>query len=157
MALNITSPAFSPNAPIPVKYTCDGADVSPALSWTGVPAGAKSMVLIMDDPDAPSGTWVHWVLYDLPASATGIPEGFPKKEKLDSGAKHGLCWGVNSFSRVGYHGPCPPPGAPHHYVFKLYAIDTMLGIAPRATKTDVVKAMKGHVLAEGEIVGTYAR
>jgi hypothetical protein len=157
MALTITSSAFAPNAAIPAKYTCEGDDVSPALSWTGVPAGAKSLALIMDDPDAPPGTWVHWVLYDLPASATGLPEGVPKKDTLDGGAIQGACWGVNSFSRVGYYGPCPPPGGPHRYFFKLYALDKALGLAPRATKPDLLNAMKGHILAEAELIGTYRR
>jgi len=157
MALEITSSVFAANSAIPAKHTCDGEDISPALSWTGVPAGAKSLVLIMDDPDAPPGTWVHWVLYDLPADVSRLPEGVPKIEKLDSGAAHGLCWGVNSFSRVGYYGPCPPPGSPHRYYFKLYALDAVLGLAPRATKPEVVKAMEGHVLAEGELIGTYQR
>ncbi len=157
MVLEITSSAFDANSAIPAKHTCDGEDLSPALGWTGVPEGAKSLVLIMDDPDAPPGTWVHWVLYDLPADASGLPEGVPKTERLDSGAAHGLCWGVNSFSRVGYHGPCPPAGLPHRYCFKLYALDAVLGLAPRATKPEVVKAMEGHVLAEGELIGNYQR
>ena len=157
MALEITSSAFAANSAIPAKYTCDGEDLSPELSWTGVPERTKSLVLIMDDPDAPPGTWVHWVLYDLPADASGLPEGLPEKEKLENGAAHGLCWGVNSFSRVGYHGPCPPPGSPHRYCFKLYALDTLLCLAPRATKPDVLKAMEGHVLAQGELIGTHRR
>jgi Raf kinase inhibitor-like YbhB/YbcL family protein len=157
MALEITSSAFDPNGAIPAKHTCDGEDLSPALSWTGVPEGAKSLVLIMDDPDAPPGTWVHWVLYDLPADTSGLPEGLPKSEKLESGAAHGLCWGVSSFSRVGYYGPCPPPGSPHRYQFKLYALDAVLGLAPRAIKAEVLAAMEGHVLAQGELVGIYER
>ncbi len=111
----------------------------------------------MDDPDAPPGTWVHWVLYDLPADSTGLPEDVPQKERLEDGTAHGLCWGVGSFSRLGYHGPCPPPGSPHRYCFKLYALDAVLGLAPRATKSEVLKAMGGHVLAEVELVGTYGR
>lgn len=155
--MNVTSPAFAANAPIPVKHTCDGADVSPALSWAGVPPEAKSLALVMDDPDAPVGTWVHWVLYDLPATLAGLPEGVPKKERLDGGGTHGACWGVDRFSRVGYSGPCPPPGSPHRYHFRLYALDRVLGLPPRATKADLLEAMKGHVLAEGELVGTYGR
>jgi Raf kinase inhibitor-like YbhB/YbcL family protein len=157
LALEITSSAFAANSAIPAKHTCDGEDVSPALAWAGVPEGAKSLVMIMDDPDAPPGTWVHWVLYDLPADASGLPEGLPKKEKLENGAAHGLCWGVDSFSRVGYYGPCPPAGSPHRYCFKLYALDAVLGLAPRATKPEVSKAMEGHVLAEGELIGNYQR
>jgi len=157
MAMEITSPAFEANGTIPVRHTCDGEDLSPALSWTGAPEGTKSFVLIMDDPDAPPGTWVHWVLYDLPADATGLPEGLPEKDNPGHGGVHGLCWGVNDFSRVGYHGPCPPPGSSHRYLFKLYALDTRLGLAPRATKPVVVKAMEGHLLAESELVGTFRR
>ena len=157
MVLEITSSTFAANSAIPAKHTCDGEDLSPALAWTGVPEGAKSLVLIMDDPDAPPGTWVHWVLFDLPADASGLPEGLPEKEKLENGAVHGLCWGVDRFSRVGYHGPCPPPGLPHRYFFRLYALDVVLGLAPRATKPEVSKAMEGHVLAEAELVGTYRR
>jgi hypothetical protein len=157
MALKITSSAFVENGKIPTKHTCDGQDVSPALAWTGVPKGTKSLLLIMDDPDAPPGTWVHWVLYDLPADSAGLPEGVAGKERLENGAAHGVCWGVDRFSRIGYHGPCPPPGSPHRYVFKLYALDRPLGLAPRASKFDVAKAMEGHVLAEGQLVGTYRR
>jgi Raf kinase inhibitor-like YbhB/YbcL family protein len=157
MTLELKSTAFAPQSPIPVEHTCDGDDVSPELSWTGVPANAKSLVLIMDDPDAPPGTWVHWVLYDLPPKASGLPEGVLEEETLDGGGKHGVCWGVDSLSRIGYHGPCPPPGAPHRYYFKLYALDTMLGLAPRATKKDVERAMAGHVLAEAQLMGTYKR
>ena len=157
LALEITSSAFAANGAIPTKHTCDGEDLSPALAWTGVPEGTKSFALIMDDPDAPPGTWVHWVLYDLPADASGLPEGVPQMEKLESGAAHGLCWGTSSFNRVGYYGPCPPPGSPHHYHFKLYALDVVLGLTPRATKPEVLKAMGGHVLAESELIGTYQR
>ncbi len=155
--MKITSPAFDANSAIPRQYTCDGEDLSPALHWSGVPDNSVSLVVIMDDPDAPPGTWVHWVLYDLPGDASGLPEGVPEVERLEDGAAHGLCWGVDSFNRVGYHGPCPPPGAPHRYFFKLYALDTRLGLSPRATKSEVLEAMKGHVLAEAELMGTYGR
>ena len=157
VAMKITSAAFAANGAIPAKHTCDGEDLSPALAWSGVPEETESLALIMDDPDAPPGTWVHWVLYDLPADASVLPEGLAKKERLDSGAAHGACWGVKSFSRVGYHGPCPPPGSAHRYYFKLYALDKRLGLAPRATKAEVLKAMEGHVLAEGQLIGTYQR
>lgn len=157
LPLKITSSAFEAKEPIPGRHTCDGEDLSPALAWSGVPEGARSLALIMDDPDAPPGTWIHWVLYDLPGEATGLPEGVPKEEKLESGAAQGQCWGVDSFSRVGYYGPCPPPGAPHRYFFKLYALDTVLGLAPRASKAEVLKAMEGHVLAQAELMGTYER
>jgi len=157
MALRLESSAFAAEGEIPARHTCDGEDLSPPLSWTGVPEGAKSLVLIVDDPDAPPGTWVHWVLYDLPADTSALPAGVPERERLDSGAAHGRCWGVNSFSRIGYHGPCPPAGSPHRYFFKLYALDALLGLAPRATKPEVERAMKGHVMAQAEIVGTYRR
>lgn len=155
--MKLTSPAFEAHQAIPKKHTCDGEDVSPALQWTGAPAGAKALALVLDDPDAPVGAWVHWVLYDLPATATRLEEGLPKTPSLANGAKQGASWGVNTFERVGYSGPCPPPGKPHRYVFKLYALKTPLGLAPRATKDDVLKAMKGKILAEAELVGLFGR
>ncbi|MBI5630225.1 MAG: YbhB/YbcL family Raf kinase inhibitor-like protein [Elusimicrobia bacterium] len=159
MTMQMKSPAFAQNSKIPRKLTCDGEDLSPQLSWTGVPQAAKSLAIIMDDPDAPAGLWVHWVLYDLPASLPGLPEGLAKTEALENGAKQGLCWGVRDedFDRVGYHGPCPPPGAPHRYFFRLYALDKALGLSSKATKAQVERAMKGHVLAEAELVGIYQR
>lgn len=157
MPLDIKSPAFGPNGSIPRKHACDGQDVSPQLSWSGVPKEARSLALIMDDPDAPPGTWVHWVLYDLPASVAKLEEGLPKKETLSNGAKQGLCWGVEDFDRVGYYGPCPPPGSPHRYFFKLYALDKVLDLAPKADKAQLLKAMEGHILAQAELVGLYKR
>ncbi|HSA60035.1 MAG TPA: YbhB/YbcL family Raf kinase inhibitor-like protein [bacterium] len=157
MAFSITSPAFQEGEGVPKKHTCDGEDLSPPLQWGGAPAGTKAFALILDDPDAPPGTWVHWVVYDIPASAKGLTEGVPKKETLPDGSKQGLAWGVESFSRVGYSGPCPPPGKPHRYDFKLYALDAMLGIPPKSTKFDVEKAMKGHVLAEARLMGKFGR
>ncbi|MCX7722324.1 MAG: YbhB/YbcL family Raf kinase inhibitor-like protein, partial [Verrucomicrobiae bacterium] len=124
MKIQVTSPAFQDGKPIPSKYTCDGEDVSPPLNWTNVPPEAKSLVLISDDPDAPVGTWVHWVLYDLPPTTAGLSEGVPKSSELPNGAKQG----INDFRRIGYGGPCPPPGKPHRYYFKLYALDTVLGL-----------------------------
>ncbi|MCS7337824.1 MAG: YbhB/YbcL family Raf kinase inhibitor-like protein [Verrucomicrobiae bacterium] len=153
MKIQVTSPAFQDGKPIPSKYTCDGEDVSPPLNWTNVPPEAKSLVLISDDPDAPVGTWVHWVLYDLPPTTAGLSEGVPKSSELPNGAKQG----INDFRRIGYGGPCPPPGKPHRYYFKLYALDTMLGLKPGATKAEVEKAMKGHILAQGQLMGTYQR
>jgi Raf kinase inhibitor-like YbhB/YbcL family protein len=156
MNIQITSTAFSEGQPIPAKYSCEGSDISPPLRWIpqgGPPANIKSFTLIMDDPDAPVGTWVHWVLYDLPPDATGLPENVAKTRDLSSGAKQGL----NSWPRLGYGGPCPPPGKPHRYFFKLYALDKMLDLKPNATKMDVEAAMKGHVLAEGQLMGTYQR
>jgi hypothetical protein len=157
MALVLQSDAFDTGATIPRVHTCDGEDVSPALAWSGAPAGTRSYTLIMDDPNAPPGTWVHWVLYDLPADTTGLDRGLPKTERVASGGVQGACWGVDTFARVGYHGPCPPPGKPHRYVFKLYALDAALGLDPRATKVAVERAMRGHVLAEAKLIGIYGR
>lgn len=156
-AFALTSPAFKNGEKIPKIHTGDGKDLSPALHWSGVPKGTKSFALIMDDPDAPPGTWVHWVLYDIPGGLKDLPEGLPKKETLSSGAKHGQCWGVSSFDRVGYYGPLPPPGTPHHYSFRLYALDRELGLKPRAAKDQALKAMEGHVLAHAELIGIYER
>ncbi len=157
MPFKITSPAFEDQAAIPKKYTADGADVSPKLQWSGVPNGTQSFAIIMDDPDAPPGTWVHWVLYDLPASCDGLPEGIAKDETIMGGGKHGLCWGVDDYSRVGYFGPSPPPGKPHRYIFKVYALGKPLGLTPRKTKADLLKAMEGAILGEASLTGIYGR
>lgn len=157
MDFKLTSPSFKANAPIPQKHTGDGEDMSPRLEWTAPPASTKSLALIMDDPDAPPGTWVHWVIYDLPPSLTGLPEGLPKTEKVAGGGAQGICWGVDEYDRVGYYGPMPPPGKPHRYYFKLYALDKALGLPPKATKAALLKSMKGHILAQGELMGTYQR
>jgi len=153
MSLQITSTAFAEGKPIPNKHTCDDRDFSPALKWRGAPTNTQSFALIVDDPDAPAGTWVHWVLYDLPVSTTELAENIEKSQYLPGGAKQGL----NDFRRLGYGGPCPPPGKPHRYFFKLYALDRVLDLKPGATKADVLKAMGGHVLAEGQLMGTYQR
>jgi Raf kinase inhibitor-like YbhB/YbcL family protein len=153
MTLKVTSSAFESGQGIPERFTCEGANSSPPLQWTGVPADARSLALICDDPDAPVGTWVHRVLYDLPAATVELNEKVPTSETLPSGAKQG----VNDFKRVGYGGPCPPQGKLHRYYFKLYALDTNLGLKPRATKTELLRAMKGHLLAESELMGTYRR
>ncbi|OGL39781.1 MAG: phosphatidylethanolamine-binding protein [Candidatus Schekmanbacteria bacterium RIFCSPHIGHO2_02_FULL_38_11] len=134
------------------KYTCDDKDVSPPLSWTSVPNGTKSIAIICDDPDAPMGTWVHWVLYDLPVSIKELPENIPSQEKLKNGAKHG----INDFRKFAYGGPCPPGGT-HRYLFKIYALDKETGLEPGATKEQLLKAMKGHILAEGQLMGKYSR
>ena len=156
--MEIKSSAFAMNQPIPKKYTGEGEDVSPELEFINVPEKAKSLALIMDDPDAPPGTWVHWVIYNLPSDTRRLPENFPKKEALKDGTKQGPCWGVDSFERVGYYGPLPPPGKVHHYFFKLFALDKMLDLLPsKATKNELLKAMKGHVLASAELVGVYQR
>ncbi len=153
MKMQVTSTAFAEGQPIPKKYTGEGADVSPPLKWAGAPANVQSFALICDDPDAPVGAWVHWVLYDLPPNVTELSEGVPKSESLANGAKQGM----NGWPRLGYNGPMPPPGKPHRYFFKLYALDKLLGLKPRATKQEVLKAMEGHVLAEGQLMGTYQR
>jgi hypothetical protein len=153
MILQLSSSAFIEGKEIPVEHTCQGKDISPPLKWSGVPAVAKSLVLIADDPDAPMGTWVHWVLFDLPPTTTELAQDTPKSQQLPGGAKQGL----NDFKKPGYGGPCPPPGKAHRYFFKLYALDKLLDLKPGATKEDVVKAMEGHVLAEGQLMGTYQR
>lgn len=153
MTIKITSPSFAEGQPIPSKYTCDGENVSPPLTWDQVPTGAKTLALICDDPDAPAGTWVHWVLYDLPATTRNQPEAIEPKELLPNGAKQGR----NDFKQIGYGGPCPPKGGPHRYYFKLYALDIELGLKSGATKNEVQQAMKGHTLAEGQLMGTYKR
>ena len=153
MALTLSSPVFANNGSIPREYTCDDADVAPALVWSGAPQGTKSFALIVDDPDAPDPkapkmTYVHWVLYDIPASASGIPKG----GATPAGARDGK----NDWKKTGYGGPCPPIGR-HRYFFKLYALDTMLADLKSPTKDQVVSAMQGHVLAQAELVGTYER
>ncbi len=157
MAFSLTSPAFTDGSMIDKKYTCDGANVSPPLAWKDAPAGTKSFALIMDDPDAPAGTWVHWVLYQIPASAASLEEGVGKSPTLSNGAVSGASWGVNDFSRIGYQGPCPPPGKPHRYVFKLLALDAALNLPAKAGKFDVEKAAQGHVLGQAQLTGKYGR
>lgn len=154
MAFRIESPAFRSQEQIPQKYTCDGEDISPPLVWTDAPSGTQSLALISDDPDAFSvGTWVHWVVYNLPPELEGLDEDVPKTENLMNGASQGM----TDFRRVGYGGPCPPAGKPHRYFFKLYALDSSLTLGPNASKTDLLVAMNGHVLAEAELVGLYQR
>jgi Raf kinase inhibitor-like YbhB/YbcL family protein len=153
MSLELTSPDFKDGETIPAKFTCTGADVSPRLQWSGVPEGTKSIALVCDDPDAPMGTWVHWVLYGLPADTTSLPEGVPADEAIDGGPSQG----TNDFKRIGYGGPCPPPGKAHRYFFKLYALDSELDLEPGATKKALERAMRGHVLAEGQLMGRYQR
>ena len=152
MVLRVTSAAFKQGEMIPKKYTCDGLDVSPPLEWTDAPEGTKSYALICDDPDAPRGTWVHWVVFNLPSGVKALPEGVPAKETLDNGAKQG----ANDFRRIGYGGPCPPGGT-HRYFFKLYALDAVLNLASGATKQQLLKAMEGHILAEEQLMGRYKR
>lgn len=153
MALELASSAFQPGSLIPQKFTCDGPDVSPQLRWSDLPAGTQSVSLILDDPDAPAGTWVHWVLYDLPPGVPELPEGVPPQEELPNGGRQGR----NDFRKIGYGGPCPPPGPAHRYFFKLYALDAKTNLKPGATKAELERAMKGHVLAQAELIGRYKR
>jgi len=153
MTFAISSPSFSNGGKIPTKFTCDGSDVSPALSWTTPPPETQSFTLIADDPDAPVGTWTHWVLFDLPAHTSALPEAVIKVDEVSGGGRQGR----NDFRKIGYGGPCPPPGKPHRYFFKLYALEKMLNLKPGASKRDVEQAMQGHILAKAELVGTYQR
>jgi Raf kinase inhibitor-like YbhB/YbcL family protein len=153
MALTIMSPAFHESDFIPKKHTCQGSDQSPALSWADVPAGAKSLALIVDDPDAPAGTWVHWVLFNVPAGSQGLPEGVPSRRTLEDGSRQG----ANDFHKIGYNGPCPPPGGAHRYFFKLYALDSILNLEAGAIKPQVEQAMRGHILAECRLMGRFRR
>lgn len=151
--LKISSQAFQHGQAIPRQHTGDGKDVSPPLSWTGSPEKTASFALVCDDPDAPAGTWVHWILYDLPGSQRELKEAVPGAKELAGGARQG----TNSGGKIGYSGPSPPAGKPHRYFFKLYALDTKLGLKPGADKKKVLEAMKGHILEESEIMGTYQR
>ena len=147
MTLKLTSSAFQGEGSIPKKYTCDGENISPDLLWGDLPQGVKSLALIVDDPDAPAGTWVHWVLFNIPPAQTNLKEGV-----------HGVgVEGVNDFRKLGYGGPCPPKGKPHRYYFKLYALDAFLGNESGARKNELEKAMAGHILAEGQLMGNYER
>jgi Raf kinase inhibitor-like YbhB/YbcL family protein len=150
--MKITSPVFQENAVIPGEYTCDGADQSPPLSWKEAPLHTAAFALIVDDPDAPGGTFVHWVLYNIPGSSTMLEKNQPHDKELDNGALQG----INDFKNIGYGGPCPPEGS-HRYFFKLYALDERLQLKEGATKGELLSAMKGHVLAESQIVAIYER
>ena len=152
MTLEITSSVFSEGEMIPTRYTCDGPDVSPDLAWSGVPETAQSLALICDDPDAPMGTWVHWVLFNIPVGASGLPSEISPDATLKNGARHG----TNDFGRLGYGGPCPPGGT-HRYFFKLYALDTELDLESGITKAQLVEAMENHILAEAQLMGKYSR
>jgi Raf kinase inhibitor-like YbhB/YbcL family protein len=147
MAITITSLVFKEGETIPRQYTCDGNDQSPPLAWSGVPEGTRSLALIMDDPDAPGRTFVHWVLYDLAADVTELPESVK-----ESGIQ-----GRNDFRVSGYRGPCPPKGPAHRYFFKLYALDSRLNLPAGAAKADLEKAMQGHILSQGQLIGKYGR
>jgi len=152
MALTLTSIGFDANGAIPPKYSCDGEDISPPLAWSDPPPGTLSFGLILDDPDAPGGTWVHWVLFNIPAAARALPEAVPPDTILADGSVHG----TSSFNSLGYGGPCPPGGT-HRYYFKLYALDAILDLEPAANKADLEAAMENHILAQAELMGTYGR
>jgi Raf kinase inhibitor-like YbhB/YbcL family protein len=153
MPFDLTSSAFVPNKPIPQEYTCDGSDISVPLSWKNAPEGTQGFALIADDPDAPRGTWVHWVVYDISPNVRELSAGIGHGDTIGNGAKQGK----NDFGKVGYGGPCPPTGPAHRYYFKLYALDQMTGLKSKATKQQLLDAMKGHVLAETQLMGTYKR
>ena len=152
MEIKITSSAFEDGGLIPAKYSCDGADISPPLQWDAVPEGTKSVALICDDPDAPMGTFVHWVIFGLPAETKELAENIPSDETLPNGAKQG----TSDFGRIGYGGPCPPSGT-HRYFFKIYALDTEIDLAAGASKRELLKAMEGHILGQGQLIGKYKR
>jgi Raf kinase inhibitor-like YbhB/YbcL family protein len=153
MKLEVSSTAFQEGDTIPRQHTADGKDTSPPLRWSDPPEGTQGFALVCDDPDAPRGTWVHWVLFNLPAEARSLDEGVPARDALDGGARHGK----NDFGKLGYGGPSPPKGKPHRYYFKLYALDTRLDLAAGTTKAQLLDAMKGHVLTEGQLMGHYGR
>lgn len=151
--MQLKSSAFEGGADIPSRFTCDGANISPALHWSAPPKDTRSFALVMDDPDAPGRTWVHWLIYDLPPGARELPESVPPDARLASGAQQGR----NDFRRPGYGGPCPPPGPAHRYFFKLYALDTTLDLGDGAKRAQLERAMRGHILAEAELMGRYQR
>lgn len=150
--MKLESSAFKTGGAIPAKYTCDGEDISPPLSWSDVPANARSLALIADDPDAPRGTWVHWIAWNIPTKPPTLREGFPKQDTSSSQIKQGM----TDFKRPGYGGPCPPSGT-HRYFFKLYALDTVLNLPSQTSKSELEKAMRGHVVEQAELMGTYQR
>jgi Raf kinase inhibitor-like YbhB/YbcL family protein len=153
MTMAVTTTAFAAGGEIPKKYTCDGPDLSPALSWSGLPANAQGLALIADDPDAPAGTWTHWVVWDIPLKSMGLAENMLKAKTLPDGTRQG----TTDFRKVGYGGPCPPPGKAHRYFFRLYALDAKIDLPAGANRQELEEAMKGHVLAKAEVMGTYGR
>ena len=153
MTLQLKSSDFASGQKIPKQFTCEGEDISPALSWNDPPAGTKSFALIVDDPDAPVGNWVHWVAYNLPPSLRALPQNFPKTAQSADGTRQGL----NDFKKTGYNGPCPPAGKPHRYFFKFYALDTTVNLKSDASKKELEAAIEGHILAQGEYMGRYSR
>jgi Raf kinase inhibitor-like YbhB/YbcL family protein len=152
MPFTVSTTGFPEGGTIPKKYTCDGSDISPGLTWAGVPSRTQALALIADDPDAPVGTWTHWISWNVPPERA-LPESVPKIEALGDGMRQG----ENDFRRIGYGGPCPPPGKPHRYFFKLFALDAKLDLKPGSARTALEHAMKGHVLAETQLMGRYSR
>ncbi len=152
MELKLSSPAFEDGDNIPRKYTCDGDNISPPLTWSNVPQGTETLAIIFDDPDAPSKTWVHWVLYNIPGDEQKLDEQIPPSEILANGTVHG----TNDFGKRAYRGPCPPMG-PHRYIIKLYALDAELNLGPGATKEELLNTMKGHIIGKAQLTGIYKR
>jgi len=153
MSLAIKATAFANGGEIPRRYTCSGANVSPALSWSGISSAARALALIVDDPDAPGGTWTHWLLWNLPVTLAALPEGVPAREDFENGARQGR----NDFDLIGYGGPCPPPGKPHRYFFKLYALGAAFDLKPGAGRKELDRALKGHIVEQAEWMGTFRR
>jgi Raf kinase inhibitor-like YbhB/YbcL family protein len=153
MSFALKTTAFVNGGGIPKKYTCDGADISPALNWNDTPAGTQSFALVADDPDAPRGTWTHWIIWNIPAETTALPESVPQVGESGTGVRQGR----NDFKRIGYGGPCPPQGKPHRYFFKLYALNAKLDVKAMASRSELERAMKGHVLSQTELMGMYGR
>ena len=149
----ISTTSFRVGGVIPKKFTCDGEDVSPQLSWSGAPKETKSFALIADDPDAPAGTWTHWLIWNIPATTTQLNEAVPKTNEINGHGRQGR----NDFRKIGYNGPCPPPGKPHRYFFRLFALDANLDLKPEANRGQFDAALKGHVLAQSELMGRYGR
>ncbi|MBE0410767.1 MAG: YbhB/YbcL family Raf kinase inhibitor-like protein [Anaerolineales bacterium] len=153
MDLHLRSNDFNENETIPRRFTCDAENLSPSLTWSGAPGETRQFTLIVDDPDAPRGTWVHWVVYAIPANVTSLPEGVTKMAFIEDVGKQG----INDFQEIGYDGPCPPPGPAHRYFFKLYALDTEIDLPLGATKAEVEEAMRDHILSSTQLVGYYSR
>ena len=151
--LTLTSTRFEQGATIPKRYTCEGENISPALDWSDVPSGTKSLALVCEDPDAPSGMFIHWVMYDIPASERGLAENIAKSEVLPNGSRQGK----NGAGKIGYTGPCPPPGKPHRYFFRLFALDAPVSFSQPPTRDELMAAIDAHILARGEVMGTYRR
>jgi len=155
-SFHLESPAFREGDSIPVIHTGQGLNLSPPLRWSGAPTGTRSFALLVEDPDAPSGTWVHWLLFNIPGEIRALPAGLERSAELPNGARHGSCWGVGPFERIGYQGPLPPPGTAHRYVFELHALDAPLNLEPGCTVFDLRAAIDPHELARTELTGLYA-